>query len=261
IHLAGRKKKPIAEDDLQFLPLAARKRLKKLEVEALKDQERIETLNSHALANCTTSDENLEDIIKLDIPTEKDITLKISYICDVSKIAVDKNEKFSKIYPKVADMYKLKANEILLYLRDEVIHLNDTPKSRNIKCWDIIECLPYKPLDKKNIETDSNIISIKMQSNDIKKRIEMHAHKLEKFQDIMVRYATLCNLPLKDLVFKFDGEQIDESDTPDALDMESGSCIDITILSLKSAPSTVSTHSENVQQIPEHEMLQICVLD
>lgn len=78
----------------------------------------------------------------------------------------------------------------------------------------------------------------------------------------MERYANFRSLPLKDLKFEFDGEKISGSDTPDDLDMESGSCVDVKVIggSLKPTKPTVAFVDLEKEE-PQHKMLDICVLD
>ncbi|GFR18413.1 rad60-SLD domain-containing protein [Trichonephila clavata] len=79
----------------------------------------------------------------------------------------------------------------------------------------------------------------------------------------MEKYANLRGLPLKDLIFEFDGEKINASDTPQDLDMESGSCVDVKVTggSFKSKPSTSRQIVDLENEIPKDQMMQICVLD
>lgn len=49
-------------------------------------------------------------------------------------------------------------------------------------------------------------------------------------QNIMKRYAEQRDIPLEQLIFDFDGERLSGDETPADLDMESESCIDVTVL-------------------------------
>lgn len=64
-------------------------------------------------------------------------------------------------------------------------------------------------------------------------------------QDIMKRYAEQRDIPLEQLIFDFDGERLSGDETPAELDMESESCIDVTVLvptskTLKNTPTKKS---------------------
>ncbi|KAF8787992.1 NFATC2-interacting protein-like isoform X2 [Argiope bruennichi] len=242
------------------LPARAKKRLMKLDLQNKRERQRIEELNRRVLSSCFSSSVD-DHNTTIEIETEQNITLKISYLSDISKITVNENEKFSSVISKVANLFKLNITEIALYLRDEIINLDATPHSLNVKTWDIIECIPYKSTEMKDEENSSKIL-IKLQSNDCKKKIEIFAHKLEKFQDIMKRYANLRSLPLKDLIFEFDGERISGSNTPEELDMESGSCVDVKVIgnSLKPASPSIPFIDLEREETP-HTILNICVLD
>ena len=49
-------------------------------------------------------------------------------------------------------------------------------------------------------------------------------------QDIMKRYSEERKIPLEQLIFNFDGERLSGGETPAELDMESESCVDVTVL-------------------------------
>ncbi|GBN93706.1 hypothetical protein AVEN_178532-1 [Araneus ventricosus] len=73
-----------------------------------------------------------------------------------------KNEKFSSIISKVADLFKLKITEITLCLREEIISFDETPHSLEVKAWEIIDCVPYKPAEEMQDDGLHKIL-IKMQ--------------------------------------------------------------------------------------------------
>ncbi|GFW02547.1 rad60-SLD domain-containing protein [Trichonephila clavipes] len=234
------------------LPAKAKKRLKKLELKTSRQGKRMDQLNQRILSAFNTIE---DDSTCIDI-TEQEVNLKIRYLYEILRLDVNEDESFASILSKVAELLKIKPSEIVLCLDDKTIDLNATPFSMNIKSWNIIDCIPYKPSDEDNI-------LIKMQSNDSKKKIDMYAHKFDQFKEIMEKYANLRDLPLKDLIFEFDGEKINASDTPEDLDMESGSCVDVKVTgdSFKSKPSTSTQFIDLENDIPKDQMMQICVLD
>ncbi|CAL1278310.1 unnamed protein product [Larinioides sclopetarius] len=243
------------------LPAAAKRKLLKIDLENNLERKRIKELNKRVLKSCVSSTVDDQNI-SLEMETEQNVTLKINYLSETSKITVGENEKFSSIFSKIADLFKLKITEVTLCLREEIINFDETPQSLKVKAWEIIDCIPYKSAEEMQDDADSSKILIKMQSNDSKKKIDIYAHKLEKFRDIMERYANVRSLPLKDLIFEFDGEKINDSDTPDNLDMESGSCVDVKVIggSLKSTKPSVP-YVDLEKEEPPNKMIDICVLD
>ncbi|GFT08070.1 rad60-SLD domain-containing protein [Nephila pilipes] len=237
------------------LPKQARNRIRKLELKTKRQEKRICELNQRILSACNeTSD---EDTIFIDSESEQEINLKIRYLGEVTRIDVNKNETFASIVSKLEKSLNLKNSDIVLCVGDKNIDLKETPHSMNIKFWHIIDCFPYKHPE------ENDKILIKMQSNDSKKRIELYANKLDKFEEIMKNYANVRHLPLKDLIFEFDGEKINSTDTPQDLDMESGICIDVKVIgdSFKPKPSTSIALVDLEKKEPINKIIQVCVLD
>lgn len=78
----------------------------------------------------------------------------------------------------------------------------------------------------------------------------------------MKKYSKERDIPLEDLTFEFDGETIHGSETPEDLDMESGSCIDVRVAkNAQKEEKDISVVEEYIAPIPKSKMLNICVLD
>ncbi|KAG8180091.1 hypothetical protein JTE90_027871 [Oedothorax gibbosus] len=242
------------------LPAPAKRRLQELKLRTDRELAQVEEEVMRTLSSCDKDCLEVSEATSL-IELERNITLKIRYLSDISKISVLETEKFATIFNKVAELYNLKASEILLCLEDQNIQLEDTPLSLNLKFFDIIDCIPFKASEEQ--VDDPYTLLVKFQSND-KKKIEMHIHKLEKFRDFMEKYSKERDIPLKDLAFEFDGETIDGSETPEDLDMESGSCIDVRVAKSsrkEEKEKDISVIEEHIAPVPRSKMLNICVID
>ncbi|GFQ76876.1 hypothetical protein TNCT_651301 [Trichonephila clavata] len=165
------------------LPAKAKKRLKKLELKTSRQGKRMDQLNQRILSAFNTTE---EDSACIDI-IEQEVNLKIRYLYEILRLDVNENESFATIVSKVAKLLKIKSSEIVMCLDDKTIDLNATPFSMNIKSWNIIDCIPYKPPDENNF-------LIKMQSNDNKKKIDIYADKVLKLTE-KVFIICLC-LPI-----------------------------------------------------------------
>nr|XP_015904359.1 NFATC2-interacting protein [Parasteatoda tepidariorum] len=240
------------------LTASAKRRIREIELETARESKRMEEENKLLFAKCN-------NILNLDSPivleneedTNREIAIKVKYQFKVSKVRVTEKEEFKSIFQKVADLHGLKPTGFLLCLGDNNIKLTDTPESLGIRICDIIDCIPYDE-DEENMN-NSNTLLLKMQSNDTRKKTEIRAHKLEKFLEVMKKYADQRKLPLENLTFEFDGEVIQPDETPVDLDMESGSCIDVRVANTKKSPKkALSTNAKNILPIP---VMDIVVLD
>ncbi|CAL1278312.1 unnamed protein product [Larinioides sclopetarius] len=119
------------------LPAAAKRKLLKIDLENNLERKRIKELNKRVLKSCVSSTVDDQNI-SLEMETEQNVTLKINYLSETSKITVGENEKFSSIFSKIADLFKLKITEVTLCLREEIINFDETPQSLKVKAWEII---------------------------------------------------------------------------------------------------------------------------
>eukprot|EP00043_Microstomoeca_roanoka_P019806 m.230167 g.230167 ORF g.230167 m.230167 type:complete len:423 (+) comp17058_c4_seq1:388-1656(+) len=112
----------------------------------------------------------------------------------------------------------------------EVVHPTDTPDLLDMKPSHLV--LDVKVIDKldEEIGVDSVLVEedktpcvpVQMRANDGKTTIEA-TYSIEataKFEGLMQQFAELCNAPLSSLKFRFDGDNITASSTPQSLDME-----------------------------------------
>lgn len=67
----------------------------------------------------------------------------------------------------------------------------------------------------------------------------------------MKKYSELRTIPLNQLIFEFDGERIQGTETPEDLDMESGNCIDVKVI--VPDPKTRAVPEPKTKTAPEPE--------
>lgn len=212
---------------------AVKRRLKKQQTQRANELKSIQDENRKILSAADTCVYNeVEEVSVESSENFANFILTVSYMSEISRLRCFEDEKFSTIFPKVADLFKLKASELLLCLGDRNIKVDDTPKSLNMTLHDTIECIPYKGTD---ADEDDDKMKIFFQSGDGKERICLLVHKLEKMQEIVKRYSEQQKISLETLHFEFDGEKIEGTETPEDLDMESGNCIDVKIVAVSSS--------------------------
>lgn len=77
---------------------------------------------------------------------------------------------------------------------------------------------------------DKNSISIRIQSDGLKKPLDVDIEKAKKFSVLLWKIADTLKCDGEKLKLKFDGEWIDLSETPMDLDLEGGELIDCVVV-------------------------------
>ena len=79
--------------------------------------------------------------------------------------------------------------------------------------------------------SNENIIELKVQSRNKGSQVMISLRPADPMTVLFEKYAEATSTSLNKMTFKFDGEIIEEDDTPTSLDLEGGECIDVHIKS------------------------------
>ena len=71
------------------------------------------------------------------------------------------------------------------------------------------------------------MLTFKLQNANRKETVEVQISKYDTMNILMSKYAQTKSLDLSTLKFRFDGENLDPSETPETLELEGGECIDV----------------------------------
>lgn len=77
---------------------------------------------------------------------------------------------------------------------------------------------------------DKNVITIRIQSDGLKKPLDVDIDKTKKFSILLWKFADTLKCDGEKLKLKFDGEWIEPNETPMDLDMEGGEMIDCVLV-------------------------------
>ncbi|XP_019647536.1 PREDICTED: uncharacterized protein LOC109487849 [Branchiostoma belcheri] len=165
-------------------------------------------------------------------PVDREMTVKVrsrSSGTGVHRIKMRMSEKFDKIFRYMSEREHAHVDRILLVLRDYTIQATDTPHSIGLHIADIIDCsisTASMAVEEEEETSTEGKLELKIQGKERKTEKTFTVHKSEELSRVMQEYADFRQLPLNRLQFKFDGEVVSASDTPEDLDMEGGETID-----------------------------------
>lgn len=77
--------------------------------------------------------------------------------------------------------------------------------------------------------TSENTLELKVQTRDRNSQVIVSIRAEDPMSILMQKYADATGNDLSKLTFKFDGEKLNEDDTPKKLELEGGECIDVFI--------------------------------
>ncbi|KAI8491694.1 protein tag [Branchiostoma belcheri] len=165
-------------------------------------------------------------------PVDREMTVKVrsrSSGTGVHRIKMRMSEKFDKIFRCMSEREHAPVDRILLVLRDYTIQPADTPQSIGLHIADIIDCsisTASMAVEEEEETSTEGKLELKIQGKERKTEKTFTVHKSEELSRVMQEYADFRQLPLNRLQFKFDGEVVSATDTPEELDMEGGETID-----------------------------------
>ena len=74
--------------------------------------------------------------------------------------------------------------------------------------------------------SNENTLEFKVQSRNRNSQVVISIRPEDPMKVLMQKYADAVGIDLSKLRFKFDGDQLEEDDTPLTLELEGGECID-----------------------------------
>ncbi len=79
------------------------------------------------------------------------------------------------------------------------------------------------------IASTADQIELKVRSQARGSQVVISIRPEEPMSVLMQKYADAASLDISKLVFRFDGDNLEDDDTPASLDLEGGECIDVYI--------------------------------
>ncbi|XP_043232800.1 uncharacterized protein CG4449-like [Amphibalanus amphitrite] len=151
----------------------------------------------------------------------------------VIRLQMKRSDRLQRLFDAVADELSLPVQRVCLGQRDVIYSPHQTPDDVALGPFDMIEfwevssarAAPAAPAVPQPV--DPNSIELKVQSAERRGAVTVRLGRTEPMSVLMERYARQKGAELAKLRFRFDGEALDPSDTPETLDLEGGECVDV----------------------------------
>lgn len=151
----------------------------------------------------------------------------------LEKVYVGYHTKFADIINQIAEQKHCKPGSIVLMLGDKVIQRCETPftiryhiskfiTGRTVPGLDISDNF-VKPINK-------DMLKVKVLFEGKRKPEKFYIDKTQNFTGLFAQCAAVMKMDEDQLKIKFDGESINETDTPEVLNIESGDLFECTIV-------------------------------
>ncbi|XP_044015735.1 uncharacterized protein CG4449 isoform X1 [Aphidius gifuensis] len=155
----------------------------------------------------------------------------------IEHIELAMDDPFSEVFKHFANVENVSQTQVLLLKKDVPIKNTDTPSSLGLSITDVLEggivnvdAIQTLEFENKNYELDSSSCKIKIQLSG-KQSLTYQMKRNERFLQLAQYCADKLNLGLSKMKFYFDGERIQDEDTPQDLDIDDEACIDLQIVS------------------------------
>uniref|UniRef100_A0A1A9WBE4 Ubiquitin-like domain-containing protein n=1 Tax=Glossina brevipalpis TaxID=37001 RepID=A0A1A9WBE4_9MUSC len=164
-----------------------------------------------------------------------EINVKIKWKGKPEAFKLRKYQKFLNIFETLAARENIKIQSIFLNIDNYFIKPEDTPDSIDYKIYQFINGRVLESRfntlvdDTHQKQRKANHILLKIQSDKLKKPLEVNISKMEKFLILYIKCEEELNLRRDKLRLSFDGEILEYNNTPADLDFEGGEVIDLRV--------------------------------
>ncbi|OXU27156.1 hypothetical protein TSAR_012789 [Trichomalopsis sarcophagae] len=153
----------------------------------------------------------------------------------VERFEIKRTETFQKVFRYFANLECVPEDQIRITKKEKRITPFDTPVSIDWSIIDILdggvvsaEIVKKNKTNSKN-EVQENACKIKIQLLD-KRTLTMSLKNDEPFTSLLKKCSAELGIPEAKIKLYFDGDLIDEEETPESLDIDEEACIDLKIL-------------------------------
>lgn len=165
--------------------------------------------------------------------------LKLYLYGDFKQFKTTWRTKLSVALKDVLSDLAKSGKSLVVTKRDGVapLSLDGTPYSLNLNSGTILKAIPVGPpqhTSKTSSGTtkqplDPNVITLKLQDGQRKHLKEFQIAKQAPLSLLKEKYAKEFNIDLNRMTLRFDGDTVDDQDTPDSLDIEDECVIDVIV--------------------------------
>lgn len=176
---------------------------------------------------------NDSDLINQPLDDNEKVTVKVRFALEVCRIQITRTQFFKTVIQELSEKSGVDPNKITLFFNNDLLDPHDTLKTVPIRIDQFIDAAVTNEAAVAPV-TNENMIELKVQSQSRNKgsQVVISLRPTDPMTVLFQKYAEATSTPLeKILKFKFDGDVIEEDDTPLSLDLEGGECIDVHIKS------------------------------
>lgn len=196
------------------------------------------------------NDESKEiEITSID-DNQLELIVKIKYLASIHRLKMKLNERFCDRFDEIGQLLKVpEPHKLRFFAHSQPFSADQTPQALNLTVCDFVECVLSNSFNKQPQQPDStsssnneatnkpamedpDMLELKLRDSKAHKKQQITLIKLNKFEpfsSLFKEYAELKQIDLKQLRFEFDGEVLEDDQTPTDLDMEDESLIDVIV--------------------------------
>ena len=196
---------------------------------ALKKMQKSKFANELRYDNTTMILEQMErQVPHFHEPLHRLIELKIRFMADIHRIEVREIDKISLVMEKLSEQIKVAAKDINLYKDSEAVE--PLAKDRTVKDagLSIVSVLAARCKVVSATSAANSKIEIKLQTKDRRAQpVMISIEANDTMLALMEKFCQESGLEKSKVKFFFDGEQLNETDTAEDLELEGGECMDV----------------------------------
>lgn len=216
----------IEDDDISVSPMKKNQKPRRSTAKLIKS---LRQASSKAAQSLSLDIDDCEVIPCAAESDNQQITVKIRCESSIERLPLSMNDPFGKILPSLSNILGQPQNKLYLSLNGSSVQANQTPKSIDLKIYDIIDCYILLGHSSSTELNDSNKIHLLLQAKNDKKKLKIACNRYEPLKIVLQEYGKMKDVDIERLSLRFDGEKVNLDETPADLDMEDSECIDVII--------------------------------
>lgn len=163
---------------------------------------------------------------------EQTIRVVWSQTGEVDRFNLKPSENITSIYEFFSKKYVLPIEKVKIRNGDNVVSMYDTVQSLKLRVTNVLEAYAVKENQDDSCRISGNgKIEIKCLLQVRKKPVVFYLHPQQKVSCLIPECAKETNSTVDKVILKFDGENIEQSETPASLGLEGGECFEVHIKS------------------------------
>jgi len=162
-----------------------------------------------------------------EVSKEDTIEVKVVWKGKVERVTVGWAERMGQVMDRVARMVGVPSSSLLLYRDEELLGREETVGGLGLSVASVLQGRSRVAVEG---ETPWGGIELRLQTKDRRSQaVLITVFPNEQMKEVMDKYVMKSGVDREKVKFFFDGEEIEENQTAEELEMEGGECIDVHI--------------------------------